>query len=493
MPTVRFTLGFTAVCLVGCQDTSSTEVDSQVVDEPAHVGGLPTPAALPTPVDGKLVERIVPVKLPSTDKVKEGKAAEFRFGRESEHTGWVAQLPEHAQLVTVAYGGGKIFVGGGFGSNSMYALNAATGAREWTRQSLVDPGPTSAVVDDQELAYNTYSCTMEVLQTSTGKVLWTKWLGTETPNPPAFSGNLVIASHPSEGGYQLSAYKRKNGNDVWSSAIDNHILSVPVVVGDSVYVSTASGSLYKIGLDGKRAWIFHGDVFDVVTKHSRWLARLGGVGYDLLILINRAVNRVSMAMGRGRISLSKRIKDGVKSAVSFIGDFEKTTASMAIEEGFDYVLCGHIHQPVVKEITTAAGRVLYMNSGDWIENLTALEFTDGRWSIFRYREHEEELELPGRPEDGDPEDAEDEAAEGAPAGAASSAAAAAASSSAARIVKLANAASGTDRNRIAEFGPGVQRRAGQLGAGGSADGRRWLMNWSNSALSLSAAKETSML
>jgi UDP-2,3-diacylglucosamine pyrophosphatase LpxH len=168
-------------------------------------------------------------------------------------------------------------------------------------------------------------------------------------------------------------------------------------------------------LDGKRAWIFHGDVFDVVTKHSRWLARLGGVGYDLLILINRAVNRVSMAMGRGRISLSKRIKDGVKSAVSFIGDFEKTTASMAIEEGFDYVLCGHIHQPVVKEITTAAGRVLYMNSGDWIENLTALEFTDGRWSIFRYREHEEELELPGRPEDGDPEDAEDEAAEGAPA------------------------------------------------------------------------------
>jgi UDP-2,3-diacylglucosamine pyrophosphatase LpxH len=166
-------------------------------------------------------------------------------------------------------------------------------------------------------------------------------------------------------------------------------------------------------LDGKRAWIFHGDVFDVVTRHSRWLARLGGVGYDLLILINRGVNRVSMAMGRGRISLSKRIKEGVKSAVSFIGDFEKTTAAMAIEEGYDYVLCGHIHQPVVKEIATEAGRVLYMNSGDWIENLTALEFTDGRWSIFRYREHEEELESPGRAEEVDPEDAEDEAGEGA--------------------------------------------------------------------------------
>ena len=148
MPTVRFTLGFTAVCLVGCHN-GSTEIDSQVVDEPVQTagGGLPAPAALPTPVDSKLVERIVPVKLPSTDKVKEGQAAAFRFGRENEHTGWVAQLPEHSQLVTVAYSGGKIFVGGGFGSSSMYALNATTGAKEWTRTSLVDPGPTSVVVE----------------------------------------------------------------------------------------------------------------------------------------------------------------------------------------------------------------------------------------------------------------------------------------------------------------------------------------------------------
>jgi outer membrane protein assembly factor BamB len=255
MPTVRYTLGFTAVCLVGCHN-GSTEVDSQVVDEPVQTsgGGLPAPAALPTPVDSKLVERITPVKLPSTDKVKEGQAAAFRFGRENEHTGWVAQLPEHAQLVTVAYSGGKIFVGGGFGSSSMYALNATTGAKEWTRTSLVDPGPTSVVVEGNELAYNTYSCTMEVLETSTGKVLWTKWLGSETPNPAAFSGNVVIASHPSDDGYQLSAYAKRTGKDVWSSPIDQHILTAPVVANGAVYVSTVNGSLYKIGLDGKRAW-----------------------------------------------------------------------------------------------------------------------------------------------------------------------------------------------------------------------------------------------
>ncbi len=255
MPTVRFTLGFTAVCLVGCH-SSVEETDGQVATEveASNPGGLPAPAALPTAVDAKLVERIVPVKLPSTDKAKSGTATAFRFGRENEHAGWIAQLPERAQLVSVAYSGGKIFVGGGFGSSTMYALNAATGAKEWTRETLVDPGPTSAVVDNNELAYNTFSCTLEVLETATGKVLWTKWLGTETPNPPAFSSNLVIASHPSDGGYQLSAYKRKNGNDVWSASIDNHILSAPVIVGDSVYVSTVSGSLYKIGLDGKRKW-----------------------------------------------------------------------------------------------------------------------------------------------------------------------------------------------------------------------------------------------
>ncbi len=260
MPTVRFTLGFTAVWsvvgLVGCHEAVD-KADGQLATEVESTPGvgLPAPAALPIAVDAKLVERIVPVKLPSTDKLKSGTAATFRFGRENEHAGWVAQLPERAQLVSVAYAGGKIFVGGGFGSSTMYALNAATGAKEWTRETLVDPGPTSAVVEDNELAYNTFSCTMEVLETSTGKVLWTKWLGMETPNPPAFSTNLVIASHPTnEGGYQLSAYKRKTGKDVWSATIDNHILSAPVVVGEAVYVSTVNGTLYKIGLDGKRKW-----------------------------------------------------------------------------------------------------------------------------------------------------------------------------------------------------------------------------------------------
>lgn len=139
-------------------------------------------------------------------------------------------------------------------------------------------------------------------------------------------------------------------------------------------------------LNDKKVWFFHGDIFDVTMKHSRWLAKLGAVGYDTLILINRAVNFLSQSVGKGRISLSKKIKDSVKSAVKFIDDFEQTAADIAIENEFDYVVCGHIHQPAMRKVTSSKGQIMYLNSGDWIENLTSLEYNDGRWQIYKYFE-----------------------------------------------------------------------------------------------------------
>ncbi|MDV7186841.1 UDP-2,3-diacylglucosamine diphosphatase [Lutibacter sp. TH_r2] len=139
-------------------------------------------------------------------------------------------------------------------------------------------------------------------------------------------------------------------------------------------------------LDGKKAWFFHGDVFDVTMKHSKWLAKLGAVGYDSLILINRAVNYISLMLGKGKISLSKKIKDSVKTAVKFIDDFEQTVIKIAIENRFDYVACGHIHQPVIKKVSTDQGSVKYLNSGDWIENLTALEYENKKWKIYSFNE-----------------------------------------------------------------------------------------------------------
>ena len=134
-------------------------------------------------------------------------------------------------------------------------------------------------------------------------------------------------------------------------------------------------------LDGKKAWFFHGDVFDVTMQHSKWLAMLGGKGYDALIWFNHLINQVSLALGKGRISLSKKVKQSVKSAVKFINHFEETAAEIAIRNGFDYVVCGHIHQPANRVIKLDGAEVTYLNSGDWVENCTALEYNQGEWRI----------------------------------------------------------------------------------------------------------------
>lgn len=139
-------------------------------------------------------------------------------------------------------------------------------------------------------------------------------------------------------------------------------------------------------INNKKAWFFHGDVFDVTMQHSKWLAKLGAVGYDTLILINRAVNSISKLMGKGKISLSKKIKNSVKSAVKFINDFEQTAINIAKNNNYHYVVCGHIHQPTIREVQK--GKLTYLNSGDWIENLTALEYNNGSWTLFKYDEKE---------------------------------------------------------------------------------------------------------
>lgn len=141
-------------------------------------------------------------------------------------------------------------------------------------------------------------------------------------------------------------------------------------------------------VDGKRAWVFHGDIFDITMQHSKWLAKLGAVGYDALILINTFVNFILSKCGREKMSFSKKIKGSVKNAVKFMNDFETTAAEIAIEKKYDFVICGHIHHPEIKEIKNDHGSVVYLNSGDWVESLSALEYNMGEWKIFQYQ-HED--------------------------------------------------------------------------------------------------------
>jgi UDP-2,3-diacylglucosamine pyrophosphatase LpxH len=144
-----------------------------------------------------------------------------------------------------------------------------------------------------------------------------------------------------------------------------------------------------------KAWFFHGDIFDASIQSAKWLAKLGGWGYDLLIMINSLLNWGLEKMGRERYSLSKKIKNSVKKAVTYIQSFENTAAELAIDQNYKFVVCGHIHQPQMREVRSSKGSCVYLNSGDWIENLSALEYHENQgWKLYQY-----ELDVPQEEKD----------------------------------------------------------------------------------------------
>jgi UDP-2,3-diacylglucosamine pyrophosphatase LpxH len=131
-------------------------------------------------------------------------------------------------------------------------------------------------------------------------------------------------------------------------------------------------------VDGRRLWVTHGDLFDGVVQHARWLAFLGDKMYDAALELNRHFNSLRARLGLPYWSLSKYLKLRVKRAVSFISDFECALAREARRRGADGVVCGHIHHAEMRMIDG----VLYCNDGDWVESLTALvEHADGRLEI----------------------------------------------------------------------------------------------------------------
>ncbi|MEC5157511.1 UDP-2,3-diacylglucosamine diphosphatase [Chryseobacterium sp. MP_3.2] len=144
---------------------------------------------------------------------------------------------------------------------------------------------------------------------------------------------------------------------------------------------------YLLEIDGKKHWFFHGDIFDHTTKGgAKFIAKIGGIGYDWLIMVNRAINFMFEIFGQKKVSLSKKIKNSVKNAVKFISNFEEKAIELAIENKYDLVLCGHIHQPADRFETTSKGSVRYLNSGDWIENLSYLEYNQREWKLLFFDE-----------------------------------------------------------------------------------------------------------
>lgn len=134
---------------------------------------------------------------------------------------------------------------------------------------------------------------------------------------------------------------------------------------------------------GKKYYVVHGDIFDSITSNMKWLAKLGDVGYTLLLWINKKYNNYRLAKGLPYYSLSKVVKQKVKSAVNFICEYETKLSEIAKEKGCHGVICGHIHAAEIKEING----ISYLNSGDWVESLSALvEDFDGEWSLMYYGE-----------------------------------------------------------------------------------------------------------
>ena len=142
--------------------------------------------------------------------------------------------------------------------------------------------------------------------------------------------------------------------------------------------------------DEGKVWIFHGDVFDFSIQ-TQWLTKLAGFLYDYMIIFNSWINKKIMRpLGRKRLNFSKTIKSNVKTAVQYFANFEMKAAEVAQKNGYKYVVCGHIHTPKIESFNINGEEVIYMNSGDWLESLSSLEYADNEWSIYMHKRTEQE-------------------------------------------------------------------------------------------------------
>ena len=140
-----------------------------------------------------------------------------------------------------------------------------------------------------------------------------------------------------------------------------------------------------------KVWLFHGDVFDFSIQ-TAWITKLASFLYDYMIMFNSWLNKnVMKPMGRKRLNFSKTIKANVKTAIQYFSNFERVAAETAHKNGYKYVVCGHIHSPKIESFNVNGEEVIYMNSGDWLESLSSLEYVDNKWSIYMHTRSEDEF------------------------------------------------------------------------------------------------------
>ncbi len=197
-----------------------------------------------------------------------------RFTFDGFHRGWRARLPHGRQrLLTPIYGEGKVYVGGGFSSNSVYALDARTGERKWAA-SAPDGGPSAAILEDGKILFNTESCTLFAVDARTGRQRWSRWLGDPLMSQPSAAGGLVFTGHIIDGRspgditpgvtgwgtaggrhYGFTALNLSNGQPRWTRPISADVMNAAILDDQSVYLTTMDGVVYR---------------FDQRTGRQRW-------------------------------------------------------------------------------------------------------------------------------------------------------------------------------------------------------------------------------
>jgi Ca-activated chloride channel family protein len=189
-------------------------------------------------------------KMPRVEPAIPFQSPDGRFG------GWKLRIPGGHTLATPAVVGGRIFLGGGFGSYEFYAFDARDGRLAWQYQTT-DDGPTAAVVDEEFVVFNTESCELEVL-TVDGAPVWKKWLGDPLMSMPAVAEGRVFIAYPDSKGdrrHYLACFDLRTGREYWKQPIGGEVITAPVLAGGYVHFATLDGTLYRLRQeDGQVEW-----------------------------------------------------------------------------------------------------------------------------------------------------------------------------------------------------------------------------------------------
>ncbi len=157
------------------------------------------------------------------------------------------------------------------------------------------------------------------------------------------------------------------------------------------YSALALGSINLVDrldlvIGGRRHWFLHGDAFDLSLGTPRLTGWIGTIAYDAVVSLGVGLNMVRRRLGLRQVSLAHACKHGVPAARKHIARFEDFCMNTAASRGYDTIVTGHIHVPRMRSEQIAGREMTYLNSGDWVDSMSALEFVDGAWQLVTYND-----------------------------------------------------------------------------------------------------------